>query len=402
VRGNTPTPPANAVAAKQRWVILGVVYLCSLCFGILVNAIPPILSLVMDEFQLTYAQGGLLSSLFALPGIAIAIPAGMLADRYGQKTIGIISFILMIAGTAIFASGNSFPVLALGRVLTGAGCITLLVLAPQILAQWFTGREMGTAMGIYNTSVPVGAILALNLLAMLGQNLGWRASAWLSAVVPLIAMIAFVFLFAPAPGTGQRAQPKGESPFKSIRMAGIAIWIIGIAWMLFNAAASSMFTFTPEFLQGSGVSLVSAGFITSAAMWPSALLSPAVGYLTDRVDRKRTIIAIGGIGMAIFLVMIPTATSWILALMLLIGVAQALVPAPIFALTTEVVSPKRLGMGFGILTTFLNLGIMVGPVAVGAVIDATGSYQASYTLMAGVAFVITLAMLTLYWRQKHI
>jgi predicted MFS family arabinose efflux permease len=393
---------AATIEAKRRWLILGVAYLCSLCFGILMNAVSPILSLVMDEFQLNYVQGGLLTSLFALPGIAISIPAGMLADRYGQKTIGIISFALMIVGTAIFASGNSLPVLALGRIVAGAGAITLLVMSPQLLAQWFAGREVGTAMGIYNTAVPLGTILSLNFLAMLGQNLGWRASAWISAAVPLIALIVFVFLFAPAPGTGQRIQPKGESFLQSIRLAGISIWILGIAWMLFNAAVGSMFTFTPEFLQGFGVSIASAGFVTSAAMWPVTLLSPAVGYIIDRIDLKRSIIAIGGLVLAIFLVMIPTATSWILALMLLIGVAQTLVPAPVFALTTEVVSPKRLGVGFGILTACLNLGIMAGPVAVGATIDVTGSHQASYAVMAGLAFVVTLAMITLRWRQKHI
>jgi len=402
VRESLPAPVTNAVEAKRRWVILGVAYLCSLSFGILMNSVPPILSLVMDEFQLSYTQGGLLMSLFALPGIAISIPTGMLADRYGQKTIGIISFALMIAGTAIFASGSSLPVLALGRIVAGAGAITLLVLSSQLLAQWFAGREMGIAMGIFNTAVPLGTILSLNFLSLLAQNLGWRTSAWISAAVPLIGLVVFVFLFASAPGTSQRMRPKGESFLQSIRLAGISIWILGIAWLLFNAVASSLFTFTPEFLQGSGLTIASAGFVTSAVMWPAILLSPVVGYVIDRIDRKRAIIAIGGLGLAVFIVMIPAATGWILALMLLIGVAQALIPAPIFALTTEVTSPERLGLGFGIFTTCLNLGVVAGPVAVGAVRDVTGSYQASYALIAGFAFLILLAMVTLHRRQKHI
>jgi predicted MFS family arabinose efflux permease len=393
---------AAAIEAKRRWVILGVALLCCLAFAITMQSVPPILSLVMAEFKLSYAQGGLLMSLFALPGIVISIPAGMLADRYGQKTIGIISFALMIAGTAIFASGNSLPVLVLGRMVAGAGALTMLVLAPQLLAQWFAGREMGIAMGVVNTALPLGTILSLNFLSVLGQNLGWRASTWISAAVPLIALLVFIFLFAPAPGTSQRIRPKGESFLQSIRLTGISIWIVGIAWLLFNAAVISMFTFTPEFLQGAGRTIASAGFVTSAVMWPSIVLSPVVGHVIDKIDRKRAIIAIGGLALAILMVMIPTATSWILALLLLIGVAQVLIPAPIFALITEVTSPERLGLGFGIFNTCLNLGIVVGPVAVGAIRDVTGSYQASYALMAGFAFLIILAMITLRWRQKHI
>jgi len=389
------------IEAKRRWVILGVAYLCSLAFAITMQSVPPLLSLVMAEFKLSYAQGGLLMSLFAVPGILISIPAGMLADRYGQKTIGIISFAFVIAGTAIFASGSSFTMLALGRVISGVGAITLMVLAPQLLAQWFAGREIGTAMGIFNTSMPLGTILSLNFLSMLGENLGWRASAWLSAAVPLIAMVIFIFLFAPAPGKSQSIRSKGESFLQSIRLTGVSIWIVGIAWMLFNAAIISLFTFTPDFLQGSGLSAASAGFITSAVMWPAIVLSPIVGYVIDRIDRKRSIIAFGGLALAILIVMVPNAISWMLALMLLIGVAQALVPVPIFALPSEVTSPERLGLGFGITSTWLNLGIVAGPVAVGVILDATGSYRVSYALMAGFAFLIILAMISLHWRQKR-
>jgi predicted MFS family arabinose efflux permease len=388
--------------AKRRWAILGVTTLSCLAFAITMQSVPPILSLVMTEFHLTYAQSGLLMSLFALPGIAISIPAGMLTDRYGQKTIGIICFVLMIAGTAIFASGNSLPVLILGRVVAGAGALTMLVLAPQLLAQWFAGREMGTAMGVFNTALPLGTILSLNFLSLLGENLGWRTSVWISAAVPLIALLVFIFLFAPAPGTSQLTQPKGENFIQGIRLTGIPIWILGITWLLFNAAVISMFTFTPEFLQSAGLTIASAGFVTSALMWPSIVLSPVIGYVIDKIDRKRVIIAIGGLALAIFIVMIPTATSWILALMIIIGTAQVLIPAPIYALITDVTSPERLGLSFGIFNTCLNLGIVAGPVAVGAIRDATGSYQASYALMAGFAFLIILAMVALRRRQKQV
>jgi predicted MFS family arabinose efflux permease len=391
-----------AVETKRRWVILGVATLCGLAFAITMQSVPPILSLIMAEFKLSYTQGGLLMSLFALPGVVISIPVGMLADRYGQKTIGIISFAFMIAGTAIFASGNSLPMLALGRAVSGAGAITLFVLASQLLAQWFAGREMGIAMGVFNIAMPLGTILSLNFLSLLGENLGWRASAWLSAAVPLIALVIFTFLFASAPGTSQRIRSKDESLLQSVRLTGISIWIVGIAWMLFNAAVISLFTFTPDFLQVSGFSIASAGFVTSAVMWPTMVLSPFVGYMIDKIDRKRSMIAIGGLALSILIVTIPTATSWILALMLLIGVAQTLVPAPIFALPPEVTSPKRWGVGFGIIFTCWNLGIVAGPAAVGAIRDVTGSYQASYALMAGFAFLIILAMIILRWRQKHI
>ena len=277
--------------------------------------------------------------------------------------------------------------------------MTLIVLAPQLLAQWFAGRETGIAMGIFTTGMPLGTILSLNFLSLLGEHLGWRVSIWFSAGIPLVALILFVLLFVPAPGRSQQTSSQSEGFFRSIRLAGVSIWIVGAAWMMFNAAFISLFTFTPGFLQAAGFGVASAGFITSAVMWPALVLQAVVGYVIYKIDRKRTIVAIGGLAFAVLLVLVPTATGWMLALLLLIGVAQSLVPAAIFALPPDVISPERLGLGFGIVATCLNVGIVVGPAIVGLVRDVTGSYQASYVLMGGFSFLVTVAMIILSRRH---
>ena len=89
------------------------------------------------------------------------------------------------------------------------------------------------------------------------------------------------------------------SLYQSIRSAGTPIWIVGAAWLLFNAAVISLFTFTPDMLKAAGFSIGSAGFITSAVMWPALVLSPFSGYIIDRIGRKRTSIAAGGAMMAL-------------------------------------------------------------------------------------------------------
>ena len=400
-KGQDTDSGATVRESRQRWVILGVIFLCVLAFAIVLQSVPPILSLVMEEFSLSHAQGGLLMSLFALPGIVVSIPAGVLADRYGQKAIVVVSFGLMIAGAAIFASGSSLLVLGLGRAVSGVGAMTLLVVAPQLLAQWFAGREMGIAMGVFNTGVPLGTIFSLNLLSLLGESLGWRASVWFTAGLCLVTLVIFVSWFAPAPSSGRQTSPPSEGLLEGIRLAGTSIWLVGVAWMAFNAAVISLFTFTPDLLKAAGFSTASAGFLASAIMWPALVLSPAVGYVIDKVGLKRTIIAVGGVALAILIVLVPDATEWMLVLMLLIGVAQALVPTPIFALPPEVISPERLGLGFGILSTSLNLGIVAGPAAVGLLKDTTGSYQASYALMSVFALLIGLAMIILSLRQSQ-
>ncbi len=77
---------ATVIDTKRHWVILGVVYLCILAFAITLQSVPPVLSLSMAELQLSHTQGGLIMSLFALPGIVISIPAaaGAIKDVTGS------------------------------------------------------------------------------------------------------------------------------------------------------------------------------------------------------------------------------------------------------------------------------------------------------------------------------
>lgn len=91
--------------------------------------------------------------------IFLAILAGLLSDRLGSFKVGLISFMLVIIGTLFFALSRAFPYACFGRTVAGAGAVTISIVAAKILSQWFQGREVGTAMGVYNTAMPVGTII---------------------------------------------------------------------------------------------------------------------------------------------------------------------------------------------------------------------------------------------------
>jgi predicted MFS family arabinose efflux permease len=74
---------------------------------------------------------------------------------------------------------------------------------------------------------------------------------------------------------------------------------------------------------------------------------------------------------------------------------MSLVPTPVFTLVKEVVRPQHLGMGYGILSTCLNLGILIGPIASGMVVDLMESYPTGYALMGAFSFMVTFSILFL-------
>ncbi len=398
-------PPSYKVTSpgypSLRWVMLGLIYLCMLAFALVFQAIPPVLNLIIKEFGVSHASAGLLMSMFALPGLILSIPAGIMADSFGVKRIGILALSFMIVGTVILATANNFTLLIIGRAVSGIGAMTLAIVSPQAVAQWFRQRGMGVAMGIFNTAMPLGTIISLNALAVLAENMGWRASTWTGAAVSGLALVAFSVIYQSPPRTVPPIESRGNGIIAGIKGAGLPIWLVGLSWGWFNASVISLFTFTPDFLIRTGIGLGYAGFLTSLVMGGPLLLSPGIGFLLDRVGRKDIFIGIGGLFMGGLLLLVPGATSGIVPLMIGIGVANALIPAPVFALIPDVVKPQNLGLGYGIVSTMLNLGVVVGPYIAGLSRDLTGSYQTSFWSMAFFSLLTTVTITAFHFERRH-
>ncbi len=152
---------------RKRWLILAIVFCAQLAFAIIMMSVPPILNLAITDLAISHAQAGLLMGIFALPGVFLSLAAGSLGDRYGAKYLALISLSLMVAGTVFSALSPSFPLILAGRFISGLGAVGILVILPQYLSQWFLGKEIGIAMGVYNTVVPVGGLISFNFIPLL-------------------------------------------------------------------------------------------------------------------------------------------------------------------------------------------------------------------------------------------
>ena len=131
-----------------RWTILGLGTFCILTFGVIFQSIPPLIGILVEALNISYARAGALMGIFILPGIFLSIPGGMLTDRFGPRNVGVASLLCLTLGTAIVALSASYGIMAFGRLVAGVGATVLIVVAPKIVASWFYDREIGFAMGI--------------------------------------------------------------------------------------------------------------------------------------------------------------------------------------------------------------------------------------------------------------
>lgn len=356
------------------------------------------MSLLIRDFHLSHHQGGMLMSLFALPAIFVSLPSGVLADRYGIKGVGITGLALTGLGSALVATSGSFVGLVSGRVIAGMGAIMIVVISAQGIARWFAGKEMGVAMGIFNTATPVGVIASLNLISTMAARWGWRSGIWATAIFTALALIVFSLFF-----TVPAVQEKGTAgrAHSGITTDGLAIWLIALCWALFTASVMSLFSFAPDYMVSRGLTLQTAGFYTSLVMAGSLFLSPIIGYGADRYGHQEAFIAAGGLGMAILLLLVPADGSHFALLMLAIGILAAFVPAPVYSRAAQVVSQEKLGRAFGLIAMLNNVGVFVGPQLVGLSRDVTGSYQAGFGLMALLAASTAMTGIVLKVRRRQ-
>ncbi|MFH1382339.1 MAG: MFS transporter [Chloroflexota bacterium] len=376
----TQSKKQSPTASKKRWLILAMVFLGPYAFLFSMQAAPPLIPTIIDDFSLSYAQTAGLMLFVALPAMLLSIPGGFLADRYGNKRMSVIGLSLVCLGTVFTALAPSFALLEASRALLGIGGALLLSAAPPLLFQWFAGRELGLAMGIWALNMPLATVVAFNLLGRIAIGHGWRADFWIAAGLAVIILILFI-LFVEE----KRLAP---APFSLAALKKKSIWLLAIVWGTFNMAVLSLTTWGKTiFVDFRGVSDVQADFLASLIMI-MAFATPLTGYLAGRLGRCRRLILVAVLGMTVCLALVPAAGGGLIVpLLVVLGLFGALMPPCVFALPPELVGAENTGLGFGVLNTTLNLGVVVGPLLVGRVLDTMHTEVAVFATMAAFAAV---------------
>jgi predicted MFS family arabinose efflux permease len=256
----------NKLRQAYRWKALIFIYIFMLAFAVTFQGIPPVLNFIVSSFGISHAQAGGLMSFFGLAGILISIPGGILADVYGARRVGMAALGIALVGSLVVGFGDRFSLLLVGRFICGIGALTVAVTAPRTLSQWFADGDLGKAMGIFNTAMPLGTIFALNVFGRLAAVTSWRVPIFLTAGYCFFMLLLFFFRYPALPGEEDK-QKRDKLDFKKrlavLSQAGSPIWLVAVVWMMYNAAAIAYLTFAGEYYLSLGYDVSHAGFFAS-------------------------------------------------------------------------------------------------------------------------------------------
>ena len=381
-------------------MILVIVFLSILAFALIFQSIPPILPLIISELHLTYAQSGLLMSLFALPGVFISLLGGFLSDHYKMRPLGTSCFLLMIGGTMMVGFGMDLQILWLGRFIAGIGAFTLSVFLPKLLSQWFKNNELGFAMGIFNTGVPLGSIICFGLFGKIGTLWGWRLPILLIGIYLLITTILFI-TFYKLPFSTNIINHKPLGIWKSLKEMGSPLWWVALSWLWFNAGFISFATFAPNLFLEKGYTIEQSGLLIGVPLLGSLLLSAPTGYLVDRFRHQEWLIGIGGLALSILTLLFNFSSSFLL-IVVLMGIFSAMIPATVYSLPPEMLKIGNVGLGFGVISTCSSIGIFAAPYLVGKAKDLTGAYHWTFILISFFFFLVMIFISFAHRSRKQI
>ncbi|MER9948291.1 MFS transporter [Mesorhizobium sp. M0047] len=349
-----------------------------------VGAVAPLIS---DSVGASLADIGILIGLYLAPGVALALPGATIGQRYGDKATVLAGLLMMLAGEMLMAASPFWSLQVGGRLISGTGGVLLNVLMTKMVADWFAGREIATAMAIYINSWPAGIAIALMLLPAIATTFGVTAVAIAVSVLVIVAIGLMTFIYRTP-----EVLPAGGVERSGISAATTyALIAAGLIWCLYNVGFAMVFSFGPSMLVERGWSNSAAGSTISVVLWLATLSVPLGGFLTDRTKRGGVVLATGCVGFA-FLMLLLSRSGPVFALIIAMGIAGGLPAGAIMSLPTRVLNQKTRSIGMGVFYTVYYAGMLAGPTIGGKLATWAGSSAAALDFGAAVLLLCPLLL----------
>jgi MFS family permease len=359
---------------QNRWTILAVLFTVRLTMAFQFQSVGAVAPLLGPAFGVGLADIGTLIGLYFAPGVALALPGGAIGRTFGDKRTVLAALLLMLIGGLAMALSDSWSIQIAGRLISGAGGVMLNVQMTKIVADWFAGKEIATAMAIFVNSWPAGIALSLLALPLIGSNLGIKAVHLAVAAVIGAALALFALTYQPPAKAVSAAV--GETSARLDRRAATAVITAGLIWGLFNIGFAMIFSFGPSMLVERGWSIPAAGSVISSALWLAVISVPLGGFLADRSRRPSLVLTAGCIVSAILIVALPRSGA-VIPIIIAIGLINGLPAGPMMSLPARVLRPETRAIGMGIFYTLYYGTMMLGPVVGGALAKWAGSTAAA-------------------------
>lgn len=353
----------------------------------------PALPTLSAQFGVPPTAWGELVAAFLLGAGLFQVPSGLLARRWGTRTLSLAGAALLgVAGVAS-AFAPSFEALLLLRFASGAGAGLFFSPAIALVGELYPPGERGIPVGTFSSAFSAGAGLGVFVPALLVPVVGWRLPLALGGLA-LLLLLPFALRAVPRGVGGPPPAPTTAGAWPGALTAR-GVWVIGLAFVgLEGASLSAGQFFVPfaESVHGWGPAL--AGGVGALFVFPSLFGGPPGGRLTERFANRRTQLALATGAPALLLFLLPVAgLAATIAIAIVFSFAYGMVYAMMYVLAPYLpgVAEGEVSLAIGLLNGLQLSGGAVVALGMGAAVDRFG-YGPAWVLL-GAMVLAPLALL---------
>jgi ACS family glucarate transporter-like MFS transporter len=423
---------AAAKATRVRWSILAILFIVTT-----INyADRATISIAGPELKkllgLSPVEMGYIFSAFAWSYVVAQIPGGWLLDRFGSKITYFFSiffwslFTLMMGWVGFFTGGAAVVALFSLRLLIGAAEAPSFPGNSRITSSWFPTAERGTAAAIFNSAQYFATVLFAPLMGWLVHSYGWQSVFYVMGSLGIL--MAFIWMKTVY---GPKDHPRiNAAEFDHLKQGGALVDIDGGAksgdrkiatwWTIKQLLGNRMLlgvyigqyaittltyfflTWFPVYLvQERHMTILKAGFVAALPAIAGFLGGILGGFVSDRMikrgfslsaARKTPIVT----GMLLSMSMIAcnyVSADWIVVAVMSLAFFGKGVGALGWAVVSDTSPREAGGLSGGLFNTFGNTAGITTPIAIGYILQATGSFSGALVFVAANALVAILCYL---------
>lgn len=341
----------------MRWRILILLASGRLALGLQFQTVASTSDYLIQDFGLDYTQIGTLIGLFILPGLFLAIPSGMAGRWLSDRALTAGGLCLIALGGSIAALADGEFQIGLGRFVCGLGFVLANIYFTKMITDWFSGREIATAMSILVMTWPLGIAIGQTLHEWLAATQSWDWAFWAASGYAALAMILVALLYR----TPEKSAVATTASWSHVSRNEVTLTVsAALVWALFNAGYIVYLSFASKLLVQGGMTALAAAATISVASYVMMGSGIVCGQLADRTKRPDLILYVCLAAGVLSLLLLPQ-TGLALALSLVFGLMGVAPAGIIMSLSAQAMKPDNRAFGMGLFFTIYFL--VAAPVA---------------------------------------
>jgi MFS family permease len=324
------------------------------------------------HYGVSLAAVGLLTTALFVTHLAVQLPSGRGADRFGARRVALLAIAAAVVGNAVLLVDEGFELALLGRAIVGLGSGAAFVSGLDLVRAGGGGAAL---QGLYGGATMTGGGLALMIVPPLTDATSWRAPYWSAVVLALLAVLPTLAATG-LPRVGHAGEwvlrDPALLPIGVLQAATFGLAVVAGNWVV-------------PLLERQGASSTAAGLAGGLVLFVGILTRPAGGVLAGRVS-GRVLVAAALIGTSLGAFLLALAGSFALSALgaFVLGLMAGLPFAVIFA-AAQRARPDAPGAAIALVNACAVLTILVGTPLAGLAFELPSDGRVAFAVIAALS-----------------